>query len=218
VIKQEAGVKGYDSEAPPSVGLRAGAFAQLGTLILTDRRLLYILKGGGAFAAAWVVVNPLAAWAIEKQVSRAEVDDLARRKGSYCVPLQDITNVATARHMASGYLRVDNCTPGQKPAHSYILGSGWSKNEDWVVAINAARANLARAPFRMQSQFQQAVPVTNMPTQFMQGGSSGPTLPPPPPPPPNAFPLSSPRYCGSCGAHLQPNTRFCEQCGTRINP
>jgi hypothetical protein len=57
---QEAGVKAHESESPPSFGLKAGAFADVGTLILTNRRLVYIMKGGGATSAAWVRPDMLA--------------------------------------------------------------------------------------------------------------------------------------------------------------
>jgi hypothetical protein len=33
IILQEAGVKAHESEKPPSFGLKAGAFADVGTLI-----------------------------------------------------------------------------------------------------------------------------------------------------------------------------------------
>ena len=46
ILMQEAGVKAYDSDSPPSIGLKAGAFADVGTLILTNRRLVYVNKGG----------------------------------------------------------------------------------------------------------------------------------------------------------------------------
>jgi len=45
ILRQEAGVKDHESESPPTVGLKAGAFAELGTLILTNKRLVYISKG-----------------------------------------------------------------------------------------------------------------------------------------------------------------------------
>jgi len=140
ILLQEAGVKAYESESPPTFGLKAGAFADVGTLILTNRRLVYVMKGGADRAAAWALGGALVASAVEKRVSKAEVDDLMRYEGSYCIPLQAITHVATARKSGSGYLRVDSNVSGQKPSHSYIFGGGWSKNEDWVNAINSAKA------------------------------------------------------------------------------
>ncbi|MCW4045747.1 MAG: hypothetical protein NWE94_09570 [Candidatus Bathyarchaeota archaeon] len=176
VLKQEPGVKAYNSESPPSIGLKAGAFAEVGTLILTNQRLVYVSKGGASRAAAWALGGALTAGAIEKSVSKAELDDLMQYEGSYYVPLQEITRVETARKMGSAYLRVDNCSHGQKPSRSYILGSGWSKNEDWVNAINSAKTEL----------------LSN------QNASATGFLPPPPPPPPE----HAPPVCPSCGKPL----------------
>lgn len=173
VLKQEAGVKGYDSDSPPSIGLKAGAFADVGTLILTNRRLIYVTKGGDSRTAAYLLGGALAAWAVEKSVSKAEIDDLMKLKGSYAVPLDEITRVEAARKMGGGYLRVQNCSPGQKPARSYILGSGWSKNEDWVNAINSAISGMRSA---------QTAPAAS--------------VPPPPPPPPKS------PTCPTCGNPL----------------
>ena len=173
ILRQEAGVKAYDSDSPPTVGLRAGAFAEVGTMILTNRRLVYVSKGGASRSAAWVLGGALAARAVEKSVSKADIDDLATSEGSYAVPLQEITGVEAARKMGSAFLRVRNRGVGQKPVHSYIFGSGWSKNEDWVAAINQAIA--AERSF-------QASPAAG--------------LPPPPPPAPSA------PVCPSCGNPL----------------
>jgi len=169
ILRQEAGVKAYDSDSPPTVGLRAGAFAEVGTMILTNRRLVYVSKGGASRSAAWVLGGALAARAVEKSVSKADIDDLVTSEGSYAVPLQEITSVEAARKMGSAFLRVGNRSAGQKPVHSYIFGSGWSKNEDWVAAINQAIA--AERSF-------QASPAAG--------------LPPPPPPAPSA------PMCPSC--------------------
>jgi hypothetical protein len=68
---QEAGVKQQDSESSPSVGLRAGAFAEVGTLILTNRRLIYASKGGAFTTAARALGGALAARAIEKNVAHS---------------------------------------------------------------------------------------------------------------------------------------------------
>ncbi len=174
VLRQEAGVKAYISDAPPTVGLRAGAFAEVGTLILTNRRLVYVSKGGASRSAAWVLGGALAARAVEKSVSKADIDDLVNSEGSYAVSLREITVVEAARKMGSAFLRVGNCSFGQKPVHSYIFGSGWSKNEDWVNAINQAVA--AERSF-------QAQPAVAYP-------------PPPPPPAPSTPP------CPSCGSPL----------------
>jgi hypothetical protein len=176
ILLQEAGVKEYNSESPPTVGLRAGAFAEVGTLILTNRRLVYVSKGGASRAAAWVLGGALAARAVEKNVSKAELDDLMKYEGSYYIPLQEITRVETARKMGGAYLRVDGGSGfAQKPVHSYILGSGWSKNEDWVNAINSA--------------------ITAMRTNKTTAQPS--IYPPPPPPPPQAIPM-----CPTCGNPL----------------
>jgi hypothetical protein len=185
VIMQDSGVKAYDSEAPPSIGLKAGAFADVGTLILTNYRLAYILKGGSSRSAAWVIGGALTALAVEKSVSKAEMDDLVKCPGSYSVPLQNITRVQTARHIGSAYLRVDNNSPYQKPVHSYILGNGWSKNEDWVKAINSAITSTRSTQSATTFNFTQMQQQPNYAT------------PPPPPPPPLQTPI-----CPTCGSAL----------------
>jgi hypothetical protein len=154
ILMQEAGVKQHDSESPPSVGLRAGAFAEVGTLILTNIRLVYVAKGGASRAAAWALGGALAARAAEKSVSQAEISDLMRYEGSYFVPLQEITRVDAGRKMGGAYLSVINCSPGQKPAHAYVFGSGFSKPEDWVNAINqaVAAARSGQAGYSPQAQ------------------------------------------------------------------
>jgi hypothetical protein len=174
ILKQEAGVKAYDSDSPPTVGLRAGAFAEVGTLILTNRRLVYVSKGGASRSAAWVLGGALAARAVEKSVSKADIDDLVNSEGSYSVLLQEITVVEVSRKMGSAFLRVGSRSFGQKPVHAYIFGSGWSKNEDWVNAINRAVAA----------------------ERSVQVSSSTGYPPPPPPPAPSTPP------CPSCGSPL----------------
>ena len=107
IIRQEAGVKAHESESPPTVGLKAGAFADVGTLILTNKRLVYIDKGGAARAAAWAVGGVFAAQAIENRVSKAEIDELSKREGSYAMPLQSITRVEAGKKMGQSYISVD---------------------------------------------------------------------------------------------------------------
>ena len=194
IIIQEAGVKQHDSESPPSVGLRAGAFAEVGTLILTNRRLVYVSKGGASTAAAWALGGALAARAIEKSVSQAEVNDLMKYEGSYFVPLQEITRVETGRKMGGAYLRVDNCSPGQKPAHSYVFGSGFHRNAEWVNAINSAVA-AARSGQTTPSNYSQA-------TQPQQANY----VPTPPPPPPSAAPICP--FCGGSLTYIQQYQRW----------
>jgi hypothetical protein len=83
ILKQDSGVKSHESQSPPTVGLKAGAFADVGTLILTNQRLIFIDKGGASRAAAWAIGGVFAAQAIEKRVSRAEIDELMQSKDSH---------------------------------------------------------------------------------------------------------------------------------------
>jgi hypothetical protein len=186
IIMQEAGVKAHDSDSPPSIGLKAGAFADVGTLILTNRRLVYVMKGGAARSAAWVLGGALTARAVEKNVSKAEVDELTQYPGSYFIPLQEITGVNAARKMGQAYLRVDNCSSGLKPAYSFVFGSGWSKNEEWVNAINAAKARFNSTQSAQTTSFAQM---------------------PPPPPPPNFVPPTCP-ICGGPLSYIQQYQRW----------
>jgi hypothetical protein len=71
ILKQESGVKDHESKSPPTMGLKAGAFAELGTLILTNKRLVYISKGGASHALAWGIGGVFAAQAIKRTVSKA---------------------------------------------------------------------------------------------------------------------------------------------------
>ena len=141
IIRQEAGVKAHESQSPPTVGLKAGAFADVGTLILTNKRLVYIDKGGAARAAAWAVGGVFAAQAIENRVSKAEIDELSKREGSYAMPLQSITRVEAGKKMGQSYISVD-CSGLSKPTHAYVV-SGGSNNRDWVTAINQAKNRIA---------------------------------------------------------------------------
>ncbi len=213
ILKNESGVKAYEGEHPPTVGLKAGAFADVGTIILTNRRFVYINKGGAARSAAYVLGGALVGLATEKSVSKAELDDAAKYPGSYSIPLQDVTRVETARHFGSSYLRVDNKSPYLKPAYSFILGSGLSKNEDWVAAINSAIMNTRSPPPNTNSiPLYNPAPVNN---------------PPPPPVYPANVPTtqqpvqstSSPSLaCSSCGTHSNPSAKFCGACGASLEP
>ena len=182
---QEAGVKAHDSDSPPSIGLKAGAFADVGTLILTNRRLVYVDKGGASRAAAWALGGALAARAVEKSVSQAEVDELARYPGSYFIPLQNITGVKAARKMGAAYLSVSNSTSGLKPTYSFVFGSGWSTNDDWVNAINSAKAGAGAVQGASAANFAQSLP----------------------PPPPDFTPPSCP-ICGGPLSYIQQYQRW----------
>jgi hypothetical protein len=213
ILKNESGVKAYQGEHPPTMGLKAGAFADVGTIILTSRRLVYINKGGAARAATYVLGGALAARAAEKNVSRAELDDAAKYPGSYSISLQDITKVETARHFGSAYLRVDNKSSYLKPAHSFILGSGFSKNEDWVAAINSAIITSRSPPARVNS-----APLNNP--------APGYNIPPPPAYPANIVTPRQPVQmasvalivCPSCGTSSKPSAKFCGACSASLEP
>ena len=144
IIRQEAGVKAHESESPPTVGLKAGAFAELGTLILTNRRLVYISKGGASRAAAWALGGVFAAQAIEKTVSKAEIDDLATQEGSYFTLLQNITRAEAGKKLGQSYIRVES-VGSEKPVHAYVVGGG-ANNQEWETAINQAKAAVQYTP------------------------------------------------------------------------
>jgi hypothetical protein len=219
ILKQESGVKAYEGEHPPSVGLKAGAFADVGTLILTDQRLVYVNKGGAARAASWVLGGALVAWAAEKTVSRAQIDEVVKYKGSYSIPLREITGVETARHIGSAYLRVDNQSPGIKPSHSFIFGSGFSKDADWVSAINSAIATARKPPM---SPPPMSAPQMNSVTNNFPPQTPNPANPIPPPPssgnPSTQQPRAAQPQCPSCGAAANENAKFCVSCGSSLSP
>jgi hypothetical protein len=87
--------------------------------------------------------DALAARATEKRVSKAELDDVASHPESCSIPIQNITREETARHFGSSYLRIDNNSSNIKPAHSFIPGSGLSKNADWVDTLNSTIVTLS---------------------------------------------------------------------------
>lgn len=218
IFKNESGVKAYEGEHPPTIGLKAGAFADVGTIILTNKRFVYINKGGSARAATYALGGALAARAAEKRVSKAELDDVSNYPGSYSIPLQDITHVETARHFGSSYLRIDNKTPNLKQSYSFILGSGISTNEDWVAAINSAiTSSHSSIPPMTSAAMNNPVP-------------AAPTYNPPPPPvmyPPQINNPSQPvqasnlalPVCSSCGTPASnPTAKFCRACSAPLPP
>ena len=186
IFRQASGVTAHNSESPPTVGLRAGAFAEVGTLILTNKRLIYIAKGGASRAAAWALGGVFVAQAIEKEVSKAEIDELMTCEGSYFVPLQNITRVEAGKKMGQGFIRVDNtCLP--QPVHAYVFGGG-SSNKDWADAINYAKAAINSTP-------------TAQPTFMAQ---QAPKL------------TSSSIICRKCGTPDNYGAKFCASCGSPL--
>lgn len=185
ILKQEAGVKAHESESPPTMGLRAGAFAEVGTLILTNQRLLYISKGGASRAAAWALGGALAAHAGEKNVSKAEIDDLMKYKGSYFTSLQNITRVEAGKKLGASYLRVDSIG-SEKPSHAYVFGSGWSNDLEWINAINSAKESLNSTQTNPAITFSSAQTTRVIPSQ---------------------------KICQKCGTPDTSEGKFCSSCG-----
>lgn len=150
ILRQEAGVKVHESEAPPIAGLKAGAFADLGTLILTNERLVYIKKGRTAKAAAFVVAGGfggLASRAIEDRVSKADLDELSSHDGSISIPLENLTRVEADTRLGVPFICV-YCVGTPKPVYSFVVNSGTDK-EDWVITINQAKTS-TKHPFDSQ--------------------------------------------------------------------
>jgi glycine betaine/choline ABC-type transport system substrate-binding protein len=184
IILQASGVKAHESEAPPTVGLRAGAFAEVGTLILTNKRLLYISKGGASRAAAWAIGGVFAAQAVEKSVSKAEIDDLLKYEGSYFVSLQNITRAEAGKKLGQSFIRVDS-TGSEKPVHAYVFADG-GINHQWAAAINQAKAS---------SQSTSTVQTVNYAPQQA------------------TIAASSQKICQRCGTPASPASKFCGSCG-----
>jgi hypothetical protein len=147
ILKQEAGVKVHESESPQIAGLKAGVFADLGTLILTNERLVYIKKGKTAKAAAFLVAGRfggLVARAIEDRVSNADIDELSSHDGSLSIPLENLTRVEADTRLGVPFICV-YCVGTPKQAYSFIVNGGTDK-EDWVTMINQAKTS-AKNPF-----------------------------------------------------------------------
>lgn len=150
ILRQEAGVKVHESESPQIVGLKAGVLADLGTLILTVERLVYIKKGKTAKIAAFAVAGRfggLVSKAIEDRVSKADLDELSSHDGSLSIPLENLTRVESDTRMGVPFICV-YCVGTPKPAYSFIVNGGTDK-EDWVTAINQAKTS-AKNPFTSQ--------------------------------------------------------------------
>lgn len=186
LLKQEAGVKAHESESPPTIGLKAGAFADLGTLILTNKRLVYVEKGGASRAAAWALGGVFAAQAIEKRVSKAEIDELATQEGSYSTPLQNITLAEAKKKLGQAYIRVDR-VGSDKPVHAYVVGGG-TNNQEWAAAINQAKAAL---------QFTSTTPTASLVPQQTPSATSG-------------------NICQRCGTPDSFGSKFCASCGAPL--
>lgn len=155
ILKNESGVKCAEGDSKGYLGL--------GTIILTNLRLVYINKQGkGATAAMELFAPILARNAIEKKAGKAELDDATKLPGSFSIPLEGITRAENVRHFLAAYLRVDSQSPNLKPVHNFFFYANAS-SRDWANAINSAIA--ARSP-----------QTSTQPTTFM---------PPPPPPPPS---------------------------------
>jgi len=221
ILRQEAGVKDHPSESPPTVGLKAGAFADVGSLILTNNRLVYINKGGSERAAAWAIGGVFAAQAIENSASQAQLDELSSQEGSYSIPLASITRVEAAKKMGQSYIRVE-ATGLVKPVHSFVVAGG-TDNQAWVAAINQAKAAAQYGPttqatyalqpvqqafVQPQTSAQRACPrcgALDMGSKFctscgtpLQQNQPQTTMPPPPPPPPTQAPT-----CPTCGGQIR---------------
>lgn len=196
ILRQEAGVKSHESESPPTVGLKAGAFADLGTLILTNKRLVFIDKGGAARAAAWAVGGVFAAQAIENRVSKAELDELSSQKDSISIPLGNLTRVEAGKKMGQSFIRVDN-VGSAKPVHAFVVAGG-SNNQDWVAAVNQAKASAQYSP--QYSPMPQAT--AYVPQQVQQ--------------PVVAQQTGQGRICQNCGAAGLLG-KFCTSCGSPLS-
>jgi hypothetical protein len=150
VLRQEAGVKVHVSESPPIAGLLASVFADLGTLILTNKRLVFIKKGRTAKVAAFLVAGRfggLVSGAIEDRVSKANLDEFSIHDGSVSIPLENLTRVEADTRLGAPFICV-YCVGSPKPYYSFLVNGGTDK-EDWVNAINQAKTS-TKYPFDPQ--------------------------------------------------------------------
>jgi len=184
ILRQEAGVKSYESDAP-----KAGWGYQVGSLIVTNQRLVFISKGKMARTALGVLAGPLAMMVLEKTVSKAKLDDLAKSEGSYSIPLQAITKVETARKWGGPYLRLDHPNLGGTPLHSYVFGTGFGVSKELVQALDSAISS--------KPQPRVAEPEMTQP----QALSS--TVPP----------VGGVKFCIECGQKIPEKANFCPKCG-----
>jgi hypothetical protein len=147
ILRQEAGVKVHASESPPIAGLFAGVFADLGTLILTNDRLVFIKKGRTVKVAAFLVAGGLISGAIEDRVSKADLDEFSIHEGSISILLESLTRVEADTRLGAPFICV-YCVGTPKPIYSFVVNGGTDK-EDWVTTINQAKTSL-KHPFDSQ--------------------------------------------------------------------
>lgn len=217
IIKQESGVKDHPSQQPPTVGLKAGAFADVGTLILTDKRLVYINKGGAATALAWGVGGLFMAQAIEQSVSKAQLDEVATQPGSYSTPLTNITRAEAGKKMGQSYVTVES-VGSDKPVHAYVVGGG-QNNQVWADSILRAKTAVNQ-PMPQVASYNRPVSVAQKVCPKCGAADSGTkfctscgaplkqtqtqtSMPPPPPPPQPQMPM-----CPSCGSPIRYITQY----------
>jgi hypothetical protein len=154
ILKNESGVKCAEGDTKGYLGL--------GTLILTNLRLVYINKHGKG-AVALTGLTGLVGLEVAKKAGKADLDDATTFPGSFSIRLEEITRAENVRHFLNAYLRVDSQSPSLKPVYNFFFNS--ASSSDWANAINSAVATRSPQP--------SAQPTTYMPP------------PPPPPPPPS---------------------------------
>jgi len=173
-----------------------------GTLILTDKRLIFA-QSGGEFAKRIVVGGLLGgivgseAMRMTTKVSKEQLDEALNRPDSFEIHLQDIVNVGQKSELGAKLFMIESRAPGLEKVNVYRQG-GFSQMkgyEDWITDTNSAKQ---RAP----SGYQQP-PMAQQPYQPAPQYAA--------PPPQQAAPGG--RFCPNCGQSTAPNAKFCANCG-----
>jgi len=115
-----------------------------GTLVLTDRRLIFA-QSGGEFAKLLLFGGIIGSEAL-KAMTRVKAEDLDKaleKAESFQLNLQDISEVKTERQLGAALLSVQWNTPSESKALLYRTGSisGFKGFDDWIKAIQDAKGH-----------------------------------------------------------------------------
>jgi len=176
----------------------------LGTLILTDRRLIFAQSSVGigkrlAASSLGIIVGNEALRVMSK-VNPEDLNAIFKMPESFFVNLADIAEAKVGRRLGAAFLAITSNAPGVTRAEWYRQGTmaGISLPQSWVDEINAAKQRL------MVPQSPPMPPLTPPPYGV-------PGQPAPPQPAPGARGV----FCMYCGASMPETDSFCPTCGKK---
>lgn len=209
VLKTESGI------GPKQRGDKKYRFnPPMGTLILTDRRLIFA-ESGGEFAKRLVAGGLLGIIGSEAlrgvtKVKAEELDKALERSESFQVNLKDISEVKTEKQLGVSFLSVQWSAPQQQKALFYRTGvfSSFVGFDEWINQILTAKQRLTIPVAPSPSQEVPSPYSTHPQTQ----PSYDPAIANPPATPQG---VTSTVFCTNCGARMASTDLFCRSCGTK---